>query len=54
MYLENPQNGAVDLDFNRAYSPPCAFTDFATCALPPSQNRLPFPVRAGEKYHKDK
>jgi hypothetical protein len=54
MYLENPQNGYVDLDFNRAYSPPCAFTDFATCALPPSQNRLPFPVRAGEKYHKDK
>jgi uncharacterized protein (DUF1684 family) len=40
--------GKVILDFNRAYSPPCAFTDFATCPLPPPQNRLPFPIRAGE------
>lgn len=46
-----PQNGRVTLDFNRAYSPPCAFTDFATCPLPPPQNRLPIRVEAGELYH---
>ena len=33
-------NGRIDLDFNRAYNPPCAFTPFATCPLPPRQNRL--------------
>ncbi|MBW8012876.1 MAG: DUF1684 domain-containing protein [Chloroflexi bacterium] len=45
-----PQNGIVDLDFNRAYNPPCAFTDFATCPLPPAQNILPLPISAGELY----
>jgi len=38
----------VVLDFNRAHSPPCAFTDFATCPLPPPQNRLAVPIEAGE------
>jgi hypothetical protein len=38
----------VELDFNRAYLPPCAFTPYATCPIPPAANRLPFPVRAGE------
>ncbi len=42
--------GSVILDFNRAYNPPCAFTAFATCPMPPHSNRLPFPVRAGERY----
>ena len=42
--------GNVDLDFNRAYNPPCAFTEYATCPLPPSQNRLPVAIEAGEKY----
>jgi len=42
------QDGMVILDFNRAYSPPCAFTDFATCPLPPSRNRLDVAVEAGE------
>jgi len=37
------------LDFNRAYNPPCAFTDFATCPLPPKENYLPFKALAGEK-----
>jgi uncharacterized protein (DUF1684 family) len=46
-----PQDGHVTLDFNRAYSPPCAFTEFATCPLPPPQNRLPLRVEAGEIYH---
>ena len=45
-----PQDGAVTLDFNRAYNPPCAFTAFATCTLPPPQNRLPVPIEAGERY----
>ena len=43
------KDGMVILDFNRAYSPPCAFTDFATCPLPPPANRLPVAIEAGEK-----
>ena len=43
------QEGMVVLDFNRAYSPPCAFTDFATCPLPPPANRLSVSIEAGEK-----
>lgn len=43
-----PVNGIVDLDFNRAYNPPCTFTPYATCPLPPKENAVPFPVRAGE------
>jgi len=37
------------LDFTRAVNLPCAYTDYATCPLPPAENRLPFPVEAGEK-----
>jgi uncharacterized protein len=40
---------AVVLDFNRATNPPCAYTDFATCPLPPPSNHLPLRVEAGEK-----
>ncbi|GAB1510376.1 DUF1684 domain-containing protein [Actinophytocola sp. KF-1] len=43
-----PDDGAVLLDFNRARNLPCAFTDFATCPLPPAGNHLPFAVTAGE------
>jgi len=43
-----PVDGAVVLDFNRAYNPPCAFTPYATCPLPPLQNRLPVRIEAGE------
>jgi uncharacterized protein (DUF1684 family) len=43
-----PQNGRVDLDFNRSYNPPCTFTPYATCPLPPKENTLPFAVEAGE------
>lgn len=42
--------GHTMIDFNKAYTPPCAFTEFATCLLPPPENRLPFAVKAGEKY----
>ena len=51
LYVDPPDaSGRVIIDFNKAYSPPCAFTKFATCPLPPKQNRLPFAIDAGEKY----
>ena len=51
LYVDPPDaSGHMIIDFNKAYSPPCAFTKFATCPLPPKQNRLPFAVEAGEKY----
>ena len=51
LYADPPgADGRVTLDFNRAYSPPCAFTKYATCPLPPRQNRLPLRVEAGERY----
>lgn len=43
-------SGRLYVDFNKAYSPPCAFTRYATCPLPPEQNRLPVRVEAGEKF----
>ncbi|MGO1540996.1 MAG: DUF1684 domain-containing protein [Luteimonas sp.] len=43
--------GSVMLDFNRAYNPPCAFTNYATCPLPPLDNRLDLAITAGEKAH---
>jgi uncharacterized protein (DUF1684 family) len=42
-------DGVVTLDFNRATNLPCAYTDFATCPLPPAENRLPVAVEAGEQ-----
>ncbi|MCP4202323.1 MAG: DUF1684 domain-containing protein [bacterium] len=42
-------DGTVVVDFNKAYCPPCVFTPYATCPLPPPENRLPFRVEAGEK-----
>lgn len=50
-YSDMPKDGKVVLDFNKAYNPPCAFTPFATCPLPPAENRLPLRIEAGElKY----
>jgi hypothetical protein len=51
---EPPKNGKVVLDFNLAINPPCAFTPFATCPLPPKQNHLPIAVEAGEKAYRGK
>ena len=48
LYVSRAGDGPVPVDFNKAYSPPCAFNEFATCPLPPRQNRLALPVRAGE------
>lgn len=51
MYIDPPDAANhVVIDFNKAYSPPCAFTKYATCPLPPKQNRLPIAIEAGEKY----
>ena len=44
------QGGPVTIDFNKAYNPPCAFSEYTTCPLPPKQNRLKVRVEAGEKY----
>ena len=46
--IGEPEGETITLDFNRAHNPPCAFTDFAICPLPPRENRLPFAIRAGE------
>ena len=43
-------NGMVEIDFNRAYNPPCAVTPYATCPLAPKENRLAVAIPAGEKY----
>ncbi|MFT4154078.1 DUF1684 domain-containing protein [Parafilimonas sp.] len=45
-------DGSTILDFNKAYNPPCAFTPYATCPLPPEQNRLKVAIPAGEKNYK--
>ena len=45
---EDIREGRITLDFNRAFTPPCGFTDFAICPLPPPGNILPFRIEAGE------
>ncbi|HEY4643060.1 MAG TPA: DUF1684 domain-containing protein [Thermoanaerobaculia bacterium] len=52
LYVHPPgPDGTTILDFNKAYNPPCTFTPYATCPLPPPQNKLPLRVEAGElKY----
>ncbi|RPI94789.1 MAG: DUF1684 domain-containing protein [Chloroflexi bacterium] len=49
-YTEAHENGRVFVDFNKAYSPPCAFTEYATCTFPPQENRLEVAIEAGEIY----
>ena len=53
LVTEMPQKGRVIVDFNRAYNPPCAYTDYATCPLPPRENRLPIRIEAGEKAYRN-
>ena len=51
LYVPKKRPGEeIYIDFNQAFNPPCAFTPYATCPLPPPQNRLPFSVDAGEQY----
>lgn len=45
------KDGTTIIDFNMAYNPPCAFTPYATCPMPPDQNRLPVRITAGEKAY---
>lgn len=47
------QDGTVELDFNKAHNPPCAFTPYATCPVPLPENRLPIRIEAGEKLPAD-
>lgn len=52
VYTSKPgPDGFVNLDFNKAFNPPCAFTPYATCPLPPKQNLLALNVTAGEKNY---
>jgi uncharacterized protein len=49
-YTDAHENGKVYIDFNKAYSPPCAFTEYATCTFPPQENHLGVAVEAGEIF----
>jgi uncharacterized protein (DUF1684 family) len=52
LYISKPgADGVVTIDFNKAYNPPCAFTPYATCPLPPKQNILSVEINAGEKNY---
>ena len=51
VYVAPPVGGRTVLDFNKAYNPPCAFTPYSTCPLPPPQNKLAVRVEAGEKAY---
>ena len=50
--LEDPVDGRLHVDFNLAYNPYCAYSDNYSCALPPHENWLKVPIRAGEKAYK--
>ena len=50
LYIDKTDStGKIYIDFNKAYNPPCAFTKYATCPLPPKQNHLKLKITAGEK-----
>jgi len=54
VYADAPgEDGVLVLDFNKSYSPPCAFNDFSTCPIASPRNRLPVPIKAGEKFSKE-
>ncbi|MCL6495074.1 MAG: DUF1684 domain-containing protein [Ignavibacterium sp.] len=54
LYVDKPDSsGNLILDFNKAYNPPCVFTKYATCPLPPEQNYLKLRIEAGEKNYGD-
>ncbi len=51
LYSDMPgDDGSIVLDFNKSYSPPCAFNDFSTCPIASPRNRLPVRIAAGERY----
>ncbi len=52
LYADKPDSTSkIIIDFNKAYNPPCVFTKYATCPLPPEQNRLAIKITAGEKNY---
>ena len=51
LYAPSPVNGRTVVDFNKSYNPPCVFSPYATCPLPPPQNKLTVRVEAGEKSY---
>ena len=51
LYAQPAVDGRTELDFNKAYNPPCAFNAYSTCPLPPPENRLDLAVTAGEKKY---
>jgi uncharacterized protein len=51
LHADKAVDGEAVLDFNKAENPPCAFTPFATCPLPPPQNNLDVEIKAGEKRY---
>ena len=54
LYTNGPDsNNIVILDFNKAYNPPCAFSKYATCPLPPDENKLKVRISAGEKNYSE-
>lgn len=53
LYAQIPEGGGtVELNFNRAFNPPCAYTDYATCPLPPPENWIAVPIEAGERLYR--
>ncbi|PAU95557.1 hypothetical protein CK503_00380 [Aliifodinibius salipaludis] len=54
IYIPTPNEDNITyIDFNKSYNPPCVFTEYATCPLPPAQNKLDIAIPAGEKMFKD-
>jgi uncharacterized protein (DUF1684 family) len=51
LHADKAVGGETVLDFNKAENPPCAFTPFATCPLPPPENNLDLDIKAGEKRY---
>jgi len=52
LHIEMPDSSnKVVVDFNKAYNPPCAFTEYATCPIPPKENHIPFKMMVGEKNY---
>ena len=52
LYADLPVDGKTIVDFNRSYNPPCAFTEYTTCSMPPQSNRMDTFIRAGEKAYR--
>ncbi len=51
MYAKPAEDGRIVIDFNKLYNPPCAFTEYSTCPLPPPENRIRLPITAGERKY---